>query len=103
MDFIPHMELYPNYEDGLFDNYDGTQRIATNSFLKDGNILYLMGGTVLCKYDISDSEAPRLLNRADIAADHTGDPAMDYIRKESAHSTAIVEIGALFYNKTSII
>ena len=52
-----------------------------------------MGGTVLCKYDISDSEAPRLLNRADIAADHTGDPAMDYIRKESAHSTAIVDIG----------
>lgn len=44
MDFIPHMELYPNYEDGLFDNYDGTQKIATNSFLKDGNILYLMGG-----------------------------------------------------------
>ena len=68
MDFIPHMELYPNYEDGLFDNYDGTQKIATNSFLKDGNILYLMGGTVLCKYNISDSEDPRLLNRADIAA-----------------------------------
>lgn len=93
MNFIPHMEIYPNYEEGLFDNYNGTQRIATNSFLKDGNILYLMGGTVLCKYDISDSEDPRLLNRADIAADHTGDPAMDYIRKESAHSTAIVDIG----------
>ncbi|MBE6581566.1 MAG: hypothetical protein E7650_08170, partial [Ruminococcaceae bacterium] len=93
MDFLPYMEIYPNYEDGILDGYDGTQRIATNSFLKDGNILYLMGGTVLCKYDISDSEAPRLLNRADIAADHTGDPAMDYIRKGSAHSTAIVDIG----------
>ena len=93
MDFIPHMELYPNYEDGLFDNYDGTQKIATNSFLKDGNILYLMGGTVLCKYNISDSKDPKLLNRADIAADHTGDPAMNYIRKESALSTAIVDIG----------
>ena len=33
------------------------------------------------------------MNRADVAADHTGDPAMDYIRKESAHSTAIVDIG----------
>ena len=93
MNFIQHMEIYPNYEEGLFDNYNGTQRIATNSFLKDGNILYLMGGTVLCKYDISDSQAPKLLNRTDIAADHTGDPAMDYIRKESAHSTAIVDIG----------
>ena len=93
MNFIQHMEIYPNYEEGLFDNYNGTQRIATNSFLKDGNILYLMGGTVLCKYDISDSQAPKLLNRMDIAADHTGDPAMDYIRKESAHSTAIVDIG----------
>ena len=93
MNFIPHIEIYPNYEDGLFDNYNGTQKIATNSFLRDGNILYLMGGTVLCKYDISDSSAPRLLNRADVAADHTGDPAMDYIRKESAHSTAIVDIG----------
>ncbi|MBR2620935.1 MAG: hypothetical protein IKC97_01010, partial [Clostridia bacterium] len=61
--------------------------------LKDDNTLYLMGGTVLCKYDISDSSAPRLLNRADVAADHTGDPAMDYIRKECAHSTAIVDIG----------
>ena len=93
MNFIQHMEIYPNYEEGLFDNYNGTQRIATNSHLKDGNILYLMGGTVLCKYDISDSQAPKLLNRMDIAADHTGDPAMDYIRKESAHSTAIVDIG----------
>ncbi len=93
MDFIPYMEICPNYEDGLFDHYNGTQKIATNSFFRDGNILYLMGGTVLCKYDISDSSAPRLLNRADVAADHTGDPSMDYIRKECAHSTAIVDIG----------
>ena len=93
MNFIPYMEICPNYEDGLFDAYNGTQKIATNSFLRDGNILYLMGGTVLCKYDISNSNAPRLLNRADVAADHTGDPKMDYIRKESAHSTAIVDIG----------
>ena len=93
MDFIPYMELYPNYEDGFFDNYKGIQKIATNSFLKDGNILYLMGGTVLCKYDISDISAPKLLKRADIAADHTGSPTMDYIRKESAISTAIVDIG----------
>ena len=91
--FIPYMEIYPNYEDGFFDDYDGTKKTATNSYLKDGNILYLMGGTVLCKYDISDSQAPRLLNKVDIAADHTGNPAMDYIRKESAHSTAIVDIG----------
>ncbi|MBQ7364497.1 MAG: hypothetical protein IJW46_02740, partial [Clostridia bacterium] len=52
-----------------------------------------MGGTVLCKYDISDSLNPRLLSQADIAADHTGDPTMDYIRRGSAHSTAIVDIG----------
>ena len=93
MDFIPHIEIYPNYEDGIFDSYDGTQKIPTNSYLRDGDILYLMGGTVLCKYDISDSKNPRLLSRSDIAADHTGDPATDYIRKESAHSTAIVDIG----------
>ena len=91
--FTPYMELYPNYENGIFEDYDGTQEIATNSYLKDGNALYLMGGTVLCKYDISDSQTTRLLYRADIAADHTGDPAMDYIRKESAHSTAMVDIG----------
>lgn len=92
--FIPYMEIYPNYEEDFSNEYNnGTQKIATNSYLKDGNILYLMGGTVLCKYDISDSQAPRLLNRVDIAADHTGDPAMDYIRRESAHSTSIVDIG----------
>ncbi len=91
--FTPYMEIYPNYEDAFFDDYDGTRKIATNSYLKDGNVLYLMGGTVLCKYDISDSQTPQLLNRTDIAADHTGNPAMDYIRKDSAHSTAIVDIG----------
>ena len=91
--FTSYMEIYPNYEDGISDDYNGTQKIATNSYFKDGNVLYLMGGTVLCKYDISDSKNPRLLNRADIAADHTGDPATDYIRKESAHSTAIVDVG----------
>ena len=93
MDFIRHIEIYPNYEDGISDNYNGTQKIATNSYLRNGDILYLMGGTVLCKYDISDSKNPRLLNRSDIAADHTGDPAKNYIRKESAHSTAIADIG----------
>ena len=93
MDFIPHIEIYPNYEDEIFDDHDGTQKIATNSYLRDGNILYLMGGTVLCKYDISDGDSPKLLKRMDIASDHTGDPAMDFIRKESAHSTAIVDIG----------
>ena len=50
MRFIPYAEIYPNYEDGFFDDYDGTQKIATNSYLRDGDILYLMGGTVLCKY-----------------------------------------------------
>ena len=93
MRFIPCAEIYPNYEDGFFDDYDGTQEIATNSYLRDGDILYLMGGTVLCKYDISDSQNPRLLNRADIAADRMGDPEVDFIRKECAHSTAMVDIG----------
>jgi hypothetical protein len=93
MNFIPHIEISPDYENGIFDDYDGTQKIATNSYLRDGNILYLMGGTVLCKYDISDDKLPKLLKRTDIASDHTGDPAMDFIRKESAHSTAIVDIG----------
>ena len=49
MDFIPHIEISPDYEDEIFDDYDGTQKIATNSYLRDGNILYLMGGTVLFK------------------------------------------------------
>jgi hypothetical protein len=93
MDFIPHIEISPDYENGIFDDHDGTQKIATNSYLRDGNILYLMGGTVLCKYDISDDKLPKLLKRTDITSDHTGDPAMDFIRKESAHSTAIVDIG----------
>ena len=93
MIFTPYIEVYPNYEDGIFKDYSGTQKIATNSYLRDGNLLYLMGGTVLCKYDISDSKNPKLLGRVDIAADHTGDPATDYIRKETAHSTAIVDIG----------
>ena len=93
MYFIPYAEIYPNYEEGFFDDYDGTQKIATNSYLRDGNILYLMGGTILCKYDISDAESPKLLGRTDIASDHTGDPTMDFIRKESAHSTSIVDIG----------
>lgn len=74
--FSPYMELYPNYEDGIFEQYDGTQRIATNSYLRDGNVLFLMGSTVLCQYDISDSQAPRLLKKVDIAADHTGDPTV---------------------------
>lgn len=93
MDFIPHTALYPNYEDGIFDDYDGTQRIATNAYLRDGNMLYLMGGTVLCKYDIRDGDSPKLLKRADLAADRTEDPARDYIRKGRAHATAIVDIG----------
>ena len=93
MCFIPYIEIYPNYEEGFFDDYDGTQKNATNSYLRDGNILYLMGGTVLCKYDISDSNAPKLLCRTDVASDHTGDPSIDLIRKECAHSTAMVDIG----------
>lgn len=87
--FTPYMEIYPDYD----DNYDGTRSIATNSYLKDGNILYLMGGTVLCKYDISNKHQPKLLKKVDIAADHTGDPETNYIRKGCAHSTSIVDIG----------
>lgn len=87
--FTPYMEIYPDYD----DNYDGTRSIATNSYLKDGNILYLMGGTVLCKYDISNKHQPKLLKKVDIAADHTGDPGTNYIRKGCAHSTSIVDIG----------
>ena len=93
MTIIPYMEIYPNYEEGIFNHYNGTQGIATNSYLRNGNILYLMGGTVLCKYDISDRKNPMLLGKADIAADHAGDTGMDYIRKEQAHSTAMVDIG----------
>ena len=93
MRFIPYMEIYPDYENGYLDDYNGTQRIATNSYLKEGNILYLVGGTVLCKYDISDSQAPRLLRRVNMAADHCGNPSADYIRNETAHSTSIVDIG----------
>ena len=90
--FTPYMEIYPNYEEDIFENFDGTRKIATNSYMKDSNTLYLMGGTVLCKYDIGDNTA-RLLKKVDIAADHTGKVATDYIRKECAHSTSIVDIG----------
>ena len=91
--FTPYMELYPDYEEGIFDDFEGSKKIPTNTYLKEGNILYVMGRTVLCKYDISDPNAPKLLNKADIAADHTAPPSTDYIRKESAHSTAMVDIG----------
>lgn len=93
MIFTPYMEIYPDYEKGIFHDYDGTRKIATNAYIKDGNTLYLIGGTVLCKYDISDGQTPKLLQKADIAADHAGNTAMDYIRKETAHATAIVDIG----------
>ena len=59
-----------------------------------------MGGTVLCKYDISDSKNPILLNRRDIADDHTDDPLRNYIRKGRAISTAMVDIGD--YNEKRI-
>ena len=93
MFFEPYMELYPNYEEGIFDDYDGTRKVPTHSYLKDGDILYLVGSTVLCKYDISDIRQPKLLLKQDICADHTGDPAKDYIRRQTAHSTAIVDLG----------
>ena len=93
MIFTPYMELSPDYEEGIFDDFDGAKKIPTNTYFREGSILYVMGRTVLCKYDISDPGAPLLLGKADIAADHTGDPATDYIRKESAHSTAMVDIG----------
>ena len=93
MIFIPYMEIYPNYEDGLFDDYNGMQKIATNTYFKDGNDLYLMGGTVLCKYDISDSKSPKLISKIDVASDHAAISDMDYIRHGCAHSTSIVDIG----------
>ena len=93
MMFFPYMEIYPDYEDGIFENFDGIRRVATTSTLKDGDIVYTMGSTVLCKYDISRIKSPKLLKRADIAADHTGNSTVDYIRKECAHSTSIVDIG----------
>ena len=83
--FTPYMEICPTY--------DETGSIATNSYLKDGNTLYLMGGTVLCKYDVSSRQKPKLLKKTDVAADHTGNPETDYIRKGRAHSTSIVDIG----------
>ena len=30
--FTPYMEIYPNYEEGIFENFDGTRKIATNSY-----------------------------------------------------------------------
>lgn len=91
--FSPYAEIYPNYEDNIFSDYDGTRRIATNSYLRDENILYLMGGTVLCKYDIHDIQSPRLLKKTDVTSNHTSDTDTDHIHKKSAHSTAIVDIG----------
>lgn len=89
----PYMEIYPDYEEGVFQNHDGKRKAATNSFLRDGDILYLLGSTVLCKYDISDHLNPRLLCKVDIAADHREDHKTDFICMESAHSTSMVDIG----------
>ena len=83
--FTPYMEICPEY--------DKTGLIPTNAYLKDGDILYLMGGTVLCKYDVSSRLNPKLLKRVNIAEDHTGELQKDYIRKGCAHATAIVDIG----------
>ena len=83
--FTPYMEICPEY--------DKTGLIPTSAYLKDGDILYLMGGTVLCKYDVSSRLNPKLLKRVNIAEDHTGELQKDYIRKGCAHATAIVDIG----------
>lgn len=83
--FTPYMEICPEY--------DKTGLIPTSAYLMDGDILYLMGGTVLCKYDVSSRLNPKLLKRVNIAEDHTGELQKDYIRKGCAHATAIVDIG----------
>lgn len=81
MIFTPYLELSPQY--------DENQEIATNSYLRDGRILYLMGSTILCKYDISDPENPKLLKKADI----TKESQSDFIRKGCAHCTSMVDLG----------
>ena len=81
MIFTPYLELSPQY--------DENQEIATNSYLRDGRILYLMGGTILCKYDISDPENPKLLKKADI----TKESQSDFIRKGCAHCTSMADLG----------
>ena len=93
MIFKPYLELFPCYEEGIFEDFNGIPKIATNFSLREGSTLYLMGNTILCKYDIADPENPKLLKKADIAADHGADPAMDFIRKDCAHATAMVDLG----------
>ena len=93
MNFTPYMEISPNFEEDIFDSKEQPRRSATQAFYREGDILYLMGRTILCKYDISNRNSPRLICKADIAADHIGAPDIDYIRKESALPTAIVDIG----------
>ena len=93
MQLTPYLEIYPSYEDGIFDPCNEKPKVPTSSYVRDGSTLYLMGATVLCKYDISEKNAPRLIAKTDVAADHTGDPLTDYIRRECAHSTSIVDIG----------
>lgn len=93
MIFKPCLELSPCYEEGIFEDFNGIPKIATNFSLRDGNTLYLMGGTILCKYNISNKQSPILLKKTDIVADHTGDSAMELLCKGCAHATAMVDLG----------
>lgn len=78
MTFTPYLELSPPYA------------TATNYSLRDGNVLYLIGGTVLCKYDISNPKSPVLLGMTDVLADHT---ATEFLQNGTAHATAMVDLG----------
>ncbi len=89
MIFKPYLELSPCYEEGIFEEFNGNRKIATNFSLKEGSILYLMGGTILCKYDICDPKNPKLLKKSDI----TKESKADFIRKGCAHATAMVDLG----------
>ena len=93
MQFTTHLKISPNYEEGVFPADRMPSRSATNTSLRDGSILYLMGRTVLCKYDVSDASEPRLLKKVDVAASHPTEDTTDYINKYNAHSTAILDIG----------
>ena len=87
------MEISPNYDEETLKSCNGIQTIPTHAYYREGSILYLIGSTVLCKYDISDPHEPKLLAMRDIASEAIADPASNYIRKKAAHATAMVDIG----------
>lgn len=92
--FTPIAEICPD-----FAGFAGAYRnnIGVNAYVKDGSYLYLMGSTILQKYDISDIHTPKLLCQTDVNADHLPDAPNDFLSGKHAHATALINGGQYLF------